>query len=123
MIYAVQALIEPDPQKQVALIAEGEALLQKTALAHNQAYFHRFAIDWALEHGHWSEAERFADNLSGYYAVRERLPYIDLLTDRARTLAALGRNPDDSQALVRAATLRETARLHGFAIPFPPVAD
>jgi hypothetical protein len=57
MIYAVQALIEPDPQKQVALIAEGEALLQKTALAHNQAYFHRFAIDWALEHGHWSEAD------------------------------------------------------------------
>jgi class 3 adenylate cyclase len=123
MIYAVQALIEPDPQRQAALINDGEALLAKTALAHNQAYFYRFAIDWALEHGHWSEAERFADNLARYFAAREPLPYIDLLVARARALAALGRDPRDAAAMARANNLRDLARAHGIQISFPPFND
>lgn len=123
MIYGVQALIEPDPKRQAEWIREGETLLQKTALAHNQAYFYRFAIDWALEHGHWSEAERFADNLGRYFAAREPLPYIDLLVDRARALAALGRDPRDKTALTRVAELREIARSHGLQISFPPLND
>ena len=123
MVYAMQALIEPDPDRQVKLIAQGEALLKKTALAHNQAYFHRLAIDWALEHGHWGEAERFAENLARYYAAREPLPYIDLLVDRARALAALGRDPRDQQALARVTALREIARSHGILITFPPLND
>ncbi len=123
MIYSVRALIELAPARQAELLEQGEALLQTTALAHNWTYFHRFAIEWALEHGHWSEVERFADKLSGYFAARERLPYIDLLVDRARTLAALGRDPADSQALARATALREIARSHGLAMPFPPLND
>lgn len=123
MIYAIQALIEPDADRQVDLIAEGESLLQQTALAHNQAYFYRFAMDWALERGHWAEAERFADSLARYYAARETLPYIDLLVGRARALAALGRDPGDHGALARAGALRDTARAHGLAIPFPPLND
>jgi class 3 adenylate cyclase len=123
MVYAIQALIEPEPNRQAELIAEGETLLKKTALSHNQAYFYRFAMDWALEHGHWSEAERFADNLARYYAAREPLPYIDLLVHRARALAALGRDPRNQQALARVTALRETARAHGIQIPFPPLND
>ena len=41
IIFGVYALIEPDPQRQRDWIAKGEALLAKSALAHNQAYFYR----------------------------------------------------------------------------------
>jgi hypothetical protein len=123
MIYGVQALIEPDPARQADAIREGEALLQKTTLPHNHTFFYRLAIDWALEHGHWSEAERFADALAAYFAARETLPYIDLVADRARALAALGRDPKDAAALERITGLREITRLHGLQIAFPPLND
>jgi class 3 adenylate cyclase len=123
IIYGIYALVEPEPRRQSELIREGEALLQQVTLVHNHAFFRRVAIEWALEHGHWSEAERFADGLEAYFAARERPPYIDLLVDRARALAALGRNPHDSQAIARTAALREIARSHGLAIPFPPLKD
>lgn len=123
MIYAVYALIEPDAARQAEFIRQGEELLGKTALAHNQTYFYRFAIDWALEHGHWSEAERFADALDRYFAAREALPYIDLLVARARALSALGRNPSDRAAVARVNALRDTARAHGLQIAFPPLND
>jgi hypothetical protein len=55
--------------------------------------------------------------------VREPLPYIDLLVDRARALAALGRDPRNQQALARVTALRETTRSHGIQIPFPPLND
>jgi tetratricopeptide (TPR) repeat protein len=123
MIYGVYALVEPDPARQAELIRQGEALLQETSLVHNHAHFHRLAIEWALEHHHWSKAEHFADNLAAYFAARERLPYIDLLVDRARALAALGRNPGDTQSLTRVTALRDIARSRGLAISFPPLND
>jgi class 3 adenylate cyclase len=123
MVYGAWALVEPDPARQLELIRDGEALLQKTTLPHNHMLFNRLAIDWALEGGHWSEAERFAEALAAYFAAREPLPLIDLLTDRARTLAILGRNPDDADALRRLSELRTLARSHGLLIPFPPLND
>jgi tetratricopeptide (TPR) repeat protein len=123
MIYAAWAQVEPDAGRQAELIGEGEALLQKTGLAHNHTFFYRLAIDWALEHGHWSEAERFADALAAYFAAREALPYIDLLANRGRVLAALGRNPTDTDALRRLAELQDIARSHGLQTPFPPLND
>ena len=123
MVFGAYAMIAPDPEQQVDLIRRGEALLEQTALAHNQPFFYRFAIDWALEHGHWSEAERFADALDRYFAAREPLPYVDLLVARARALAALGRDPNDQAALARVEALRGQARSHGLLIPFPPLSD
>lgn len=123
MIYGVHALIESDPVRQEGLIRQGEALLGRTALAHNQTYFYRFAIEWALEHGHWKPAECFADNLGRYFAAREPLPYIDLLMERARTLAALGRNPDEESQMARLVELRDRARAHGCRMTFPPLND
>ena len=123
MAYGVYALVEPDPARQATLIQEGEALLQKTALVHNHTYFHRFAIEWALGHGHWSEAERFADSLTRYFAAREQLPYIDLLVARARLAATLGRNPGDQAAMAEMVALRDKARAHRVMMPFPPLND
>ena len=123
MVYGAWALVESDPARQAELIRDGEALLQKTTLPHNHMIFYRLAIDCALERGHWSEAERFAHALAAYFAAREPLPLIDLLVDRARALAALGRDPDDEAALSRLAQLRALARSHGLNMPFPPLND
>jgi hypothetical protein len=123
MIYAVRALIEPDSALQSELLGKGEALLPATSLVHNWTFFHRAAIDCTLERGAWREAERYADSLSRYFAAREPLPYIDLLVDRARALAALGRDPADQVALSRLAPLRALARSHGLNMPFPPLND
>jgi hypothetical protein len=123
MVYGAWALVESDPARQAELIRDGEVLLQKTTLPHNHMIFCRLAIDCALERGHWSEAERFAEALASYFAARETLPLIDLLVDRARTLAALGRDPEDQAALSRLAQLRALARSHGLNMPFPPLND
>ena len=53
-------------------------------------------------------AERFADELSDLTAD-EPLPYVDLFVNRARALSALGRIPDDPQALATMQRLEELA--------------
>jgi class 3 adenylate cyclase len=123
LVYGVYALVEPDHQRQVALLQQGEALMERTTMAHNRVYFLRFAIDWAIEHAQWNEAERYADCLERYFESREKLPYVELLAARARTVAALGRNPRDGAAMVRLAALRDQARAHGLQMPFPPLND
>jgi hypothetical protein len=92
-------------------------------MAHNRVYFLRFAIDWALEHGNWSEAERFAEILDRYFDTREKLPYVDLLVARARLAAAVGKDPGDRAAMARLIALRDEARTHGLLMPFPPLND
>ena len=93
LVYGVYALVEPDPKRQVELLRLGEALMEKTSMAHNRVYFLRFAIDWAIERSNWGEALRYADILARYFEVREKLPYVDLLVSRARLAAALADDP------------------------------
>jgi class 3 adenylate cyclase len=123
LVYGVYALVEPDPKRQVELLRQGEALMERTSMAHNRVYFLRFAIDWAIEHGNWSEALRFADLLASYFETRERLPYVDLLVKRARLAAALGNDPSDEAAMAELVALRNDARAHGLLMPFPPLND
>src|SRR5262249_20899409 len=49
-----------------ALLAEGEALLGKGAVAHNHFWFYRDAIEAMIAHGAWSDALRFAASLEAY---------------------------------------------------------
>jgi class 3 adenylate cyclase len=123
LVYGVYALVEPDPKRQVELLREGEALMERTSMAHNRVYFLRFAIDWAIEHGNWGEARRFADILAGYFETRERLPYVDLLVARAGLAAVLADNPRDKAAMDELVALRNKARAHGVLMPFPPLND
>ncbi|MEZ5834045.1 MAG: adenylate/guanylate cyclase domain-containing protein [Dongiaceae bacterium] len=123
MIYGVYALVDSDPKRQAEWIQRGEKLLEQTGLAHNWVYFLRFAMIWALEHGEWSEAERFADMLERYFDTREPLPYVTLIVDRTRTLAALGRKPGDEAMMARLSELRDLARAHAILTPFPPLND
>jgi class 3 adenylate cyclase len=123
MVYGIYALVEPDARRQAELLRQGEALLQQTSLAHNWVSFFRFAMDWALECGRWSEAERFADSLARYFETRESVPYVDLLVQRARTVAAVARNPHDRESLARLGALRDEARAHDLLMIFPPLND
>ena len=119
----VYALVEPDPKRQVELLRQGEALMERASMAHNRVYFLRFALDWAIERGNWSEVRRFADILARYFAPREKLPYVDLLVARARLAAALGEDPGDEAAMAELVTLRDFARTRGVVMPFPPLND
>jgi len=123
LIYGVYALVEPDPKRQVELLREGEALMERTSMAHNRVYFLRFALDWAIERGNWGEARRFADILATYFETREQLPYVNLLVARARLAAALGDNPSDQAAMGELMALRDKARAQGMLMPFPPLND
>jgi len=123
LVFGVYALVEPDAKRQVELLRQGEALMERTSMAHNRVYFLRFAIDWAVEHGNWGEARRFADILAGYFETREQLPYVDLLVTRARLGAALGEKPGDEAAMAELMALRDKARAHGLMMPFPPLND
>ncbi|HKP24201.1 MAG TPA: hypothetical protein VJV39_10070, partial [Dongiaceae bacterium] len=123
LVYGVYALVEPDPERQMELLRKGEALMERTSLAHNRVYFLRFATDWAIERGNWSEARRFADILADYFETREQTPYVDLLVRRARLAAALGDNPSDKAAMADLVALRDKAREHGLLMPFPPLND
>src|SRR4030095_3784588 len=123
LIYGVYALVEPDPARQAEWLREGEALMERTSMAHNKLYFLRFARDWAIEHGHWNEVRRYADTLAGYFETREKLPYVDLLVARARLAVALGHNPSDQAAMAELVALRDMARAQGLMMPFPPLND
>ena len=123
LVYGVYALVEPDPARQRALLRQGEALMEKTSMAHNRVYFLRFALDWAIEHGDWAEARRYADLLAAYFETREKLPYVDLLARRARLAAALGEDPGNAAAMTELAALRDKARSQGLLMPFPPLND
>lgn len=123
LVHGVYALIEPDPARQRELLRQGEALMERTSMAHNRVYFLRFALDWAIEHGDWAEARRYADILAGYFETREKLPYVDLLVARARLAAALAGNPGDQTAMAELITLRNNARAHGLQMPFPPLNE
>jgi hypothetical protein len=123
LVYGVYALVEPDPTRQVELLRQGEALMEKTSMAHNRVYFLRFALDWAIAHGNWAEALRYADVLAKYFETRETLPYVDLLVARARLAAALADKPNDQAAMADLVALRDDARARGLLMPFPPLND
>ena len=42
------------------MLAQGEAIIRKGCVAHNQLRFYPDAIDVALELGEWDEAQRYA---------------------------------------------------------------
>ncbi|MBA4097354.1 MAG: hypothetical protein C0484_11380 [Rhodospirillum sp.] len=123
LVYGVYALVEPDPDRQVELLRLGEALMEKTSMAHNRVYFLRFAIDWAIERGNWGEALRYADILASYFEVREKLPYVDLLVRRAHLAAALADDPGNHATMSELVALRDDAQAHGLLMPFPPLND
>ena len=90
ILYGLLGLIEKERSAREAALAAGEALLAKGAVGHNHFWFRRYAIEAALQAEEWDVAERHARALADRTAA-EPLPYSDLIVERGRILARLGR--------------------------------
>ena len=119
VIAVCQALARGPGTEGRACIARAEAMLKDFGLVHNHVFSRVFAIDWAIDAGDWALAEDLAAALSAYTAA-ERLPYADLVIGRARALAALQRNPEDSQALEALQRWKEIGEAVDFRLDFTP---
>jgi hypothetical protein len=108
-------LIETERSAREAALAAGEALLAKGAVGHNHIWFRRYAIEAALQSESWDEAEAQADALVRRTAA-EPLPYCDLIIERGRILARLGRQTARDEDVRELAALRVKAAAADFRI-------
>ncbi|HXW19912.1 MAG TPA: adenylate/guanylate cyclase domain-containing protein [Roseiarcus sp.] len=115
ILYGLLALIEKERSAREAALAAGEALLTKGAVGHNQFWFRRFAIEAALQLEEWDEADAHADALAARTAA-EPLPYSDLIVERGRILARIGRGTAGDEDVGKLAALRAKAAAVDFRI-------
>ena len=113
--YGLLGLIETGRPARQAAFAAGEALLAKGAVGHNHFGFRRFAIEAALLAKAWDEAEAQADALVRRTAA-EPLPYSDLIVERGRILARMGRGTARDEDAAKLAALRAKAAAADFRI-------
>ncbi len=99
-------------------IAEGQALLGQTGLAHNHLWFYRDAIEARLAAGEWSLALEQADAFERLFTA-EPLPWVLLLVERARSIAEAMKAPGDPAAMMRlkAARVEVEAAAMRWALP------
>jgi class 3 adenylate cyclase/tetratricopeptide (TPR) repeat protein len=107
------ALTTTDREERSAALAAGEAGLAKGTVGHNHFWFRRCAIESALLHEDWDEAERQADAL--LLRLAEPLVFASCLAGRAHGLARRGRGNaaeadekklEDAMAVATAAGMR-----------------
>ncbi len=102
------AAVAPSGAERRRLLADGETLLAQGCVAHCHIAFYRDAIELALEHGEWDEAERYAAALDDFMRA-EPLRLMSHSAAAGRALAAAGRGEPDAAALE--ACRREAASL------------
>jgi len=90
ILFGLLALLERHPGEQAAALAAGEGLLAKGAVGHNHFWFRKYAIEQALNARDWDVADRHASALATRTAG-EPLPYSDMIVERGRILARIGR--------------------------------
>ncbi|MBV9290689.1 MAG: AAA family ATPase, partial [Hyphomicrobiales bacterium] len=108
ILYGLLGLIEIERSAREAALAAGEALLARGAGGHNHFWFRRYAIEAALQSEAWDEADAQADALARRTAA-EPLPYSDLIIERGRTLARMGRGTARDEDVEELAALRAMA--------------
>jgi class 3 adenylate cyclase/tetratricopeptide (TPR) repeat protein len=95
-------------------LERGRKILDRGCVAHNHFWYAQFAIDGALAHGEWQEAERFAADLE-HYCSTQPLPWAEFLIERGRVLALVGQGRRDTALDARIGRLREIADRAGLA--------
>ncbi|MFO1122908.1 MAG: adenylate/guanylate cyclase domain-containing protein [Hyphomicrobiales bacterium] len=90
-------------------IDRGLDMLASARLAHNDIFFRKGAIDWAIGAGDWALVDRMCGELLALTEA-EPLAYVDFYVGRARALAALQQNPEDAQAAETLARLSQQAQ-------------
>ncbi|MEQ9121400.1 MAG: hypothetical protein RIM80_02380, partial [Alphaproteobacteria bacterium] len=109
-IFALAARIAKDATTVAARLDEGEALLASGCVSHCHFWFRLHAIDAALAHGLWDAAEAQADALLDYTAA-EPLAWSDIVAERGRLLARIGRDGPSAETAAAAAALADRAEL------------
>jgi class 3 adenylate cyclase/tetratricopeptide (TPR) repeat protein len=92
---------------------EAERILAKGTVAHNVFWFHREAMQSALERGEWNEARRRAAALEEFTRP-EPLPWSDFFVAYSRVLADCGEGRHDGESVAELKRLREVADTVGF---------
>jgi class 3 adenylate cyclase/tetratricopeptide (TPR) repeat protein len=115
ILYGLLALIETERSGREAALAAGEALLAKGVVGHNHFWFRRYAIEVALQVEEWDDADAHANALAERTAA-EPLPYSDLIVERGRILARMGRGTAGDEAAAELAALRAKAAAADFRI-------
>jgi class 3 adenylate cyclase/tetratricopeptide (TPR) repeat protein len=96
-------------------VERGLEMLVNARLAHNDIFFRKAVIDWAIGAGEWPLVDRMCHDLKALTEA-EPLPYVDFLVDRAQALQALQRNREDQQALETLARLSAEAAALDFRL-------
>lgn len=99
-------------EERAACLAEGDALLANTGLAHNHLWFYRDAAEACLAARDVTRALGYAEALESMFAA-EPLPWVELMVQRARAIAALQQDSGDAGARARLAQLLDTAATAG----------
>jgi hypothetical protein len=106
--------------RKASLLAEAEAVLDKSCVSHNYFWFYREAIDAALEVNDWSEANRYCDALERY-ASAEPLPWSDLFVARGRALVRFGQGDNGPNLAAELNRIASVAKQAEFTIHLPPI--
>jgi len=105
-VHARRARVAPSAEERAAALAAGELLLRDSALLHSQLWFYRDAIEACLAAGEWPQALRYADALEATVRA-EPLPWVDLMVERARSIAGYAQDRADAAALARLRQVRD----------------
>jgi hypothetical protein len=83
-------------------------LLKDTGIAHNHLWFYRDVMEACLAARDWSRALHHAEALERTFRG-ETLPWVVLMVERARAIAAAAQKDNDEAAMTRLRELRATA--------------
>jgi len=83
------ARVDAVAEARAAHLAEGQALLKDTGLAHSHLWFYRDAIEACLAAHETVSALHYANALEQAFQV-ETLPWVELMTQRAHAIVAAG---------------------------------
>jgi class 3 adenylate cyclase/tetratricopeptide (TPR) repeat protein len=108
------ALVEDDPERRRALIADAEAAFDEGCVSHNHFLFADPIMSIELEAGNWEAASRHADRLEAFTRPQP-LVWTDFLIERTRALVAHGRGDAGAMLRTRMEALVRAARGAGMA--------
>jgi hypothetical protein len=111
-----RALTEPDERRRQ--LAQGEEIILRGCVGHNQLHFYPEAIEVSLELEDWDEADRYAAALERFTRA-EPLPWSSFFLRRGQLLAAIGRGRWDAGAPGDLTGLLEHAETFGYGVAQP----
>lgn len=110
------------PEERRQALREGEELLAAGCVSHSYFEFYFQAIEVSLREGLWADARRYADALAAY-AQDEPIVWTQLLVERGRCLADLGRGDLDHGIATTLQTLRAQCHSSDLRLPLAGIEE